>query len=141
MIFNDAGLALLKTFEGFKPQAYFDVGSVPTIGYGFTQGVLMGDTMTEDEAQIRLEKEIQHVSDNVSKLLTTNLSDNQFSAVCCLVYNIGIGNFESSTILKFLNQEDNSSAALEFLKWDKVHGNEIKGLLNRREAEKILFLF
>lgn len=140
MTFNHSGLLLIKAFEGFKPNAYLDSGGIPTIGFGFTKNVKMGDVITQEAAEARLLEELRVVSGYVDANLIVELTDNQFSAVVSLVYNIGCGRFATSKILKLLNLKDYANAALEFDRWDKCSGEVIPGLLTRRQAETALFL-
>jgi lysozyme len=140
MKFNDLGLQLIKEFEGCSLVAYQDQGAVWTIGYGCTHGVTPGMTITPDAALERLNTDLAGVEDAVSKIVSVALSDNQFSAVVCFAYNVGIGNLMSSTLLKFLNMGHIDDAANEFSKWDKVNGTPNAGLSRRRLAEKALFL-
>ena len=140
---NQAGIDLLKRFEGFCPAAYPDpaTGGEPyTIGYGFTAGVELGDTITREDAEIRLKFEVAAFESGVSKLVTRTPDPNQLAAMVCLAYNIGCGNFEHSTTLRRHNSGDLYGAANAFLLWNKAAGHVMQGLINRREAERALYL-
>lgn len=136
MQYSDDGLSITEQFEGCKLTAYKDSGGVWTNGYGNTHGVIPGSTITQEQAIADLRANIQTAVNAVNRLVTVQLSQNQFDACCDLVFNIGEGNFKSSTLLKLLNAGDFQNAALEFEKWDKCNGQVLDGLLNRRQAEE-----
>jgi len=77
----------------------------------------------------------------LEKMLKVEVTDNEFAALLSLLYNIGSGNLQNSTLLRKLNSGDlKENVAAEFLKWDKSGGQFVQGLLNRREDERLLFL-
>lgn len=136
---------LLKTFEGLELKAYQDIVGVWTIGYGSTRGlngdkVMAGDTITLQEADKLLELDLEPFCKGVSELVEVKLSQNQFDALVSLSYNIGIGNFKKSTLLKKLNKYDYVGASEEFPKWRRAGNKIIYGLVKRREQERLLFL-
>ena len=123
---NDQGLALVKRFEGLKLDAYQDVAGVWTIGYGHTRGVRPGMHITEAEAEQALRDDLhgaEHVVDTAVGSATT--SDNQFSAMASLCFNIGAANYRSSTVLKQHIAGNHSAAADAFLLWNKAHVNGV----------------
>ena len=137
------GIELLKHFEGFRDQAYPDpaTNSDPwTIGYGFTKDVKPGDYMTQEEAEARLRHEIREFELGVRALITAVTTDYQLSAMICLAYNIGIGNFKGSTVLRRHNAGELFAAANAFLLWNKAAGHVMAGLTRRREAERALYV-
>ena len=137
---NDAGLALIKEFEGCILTAYKDMVGVWTIGYGSTgDHVVEGLTITPEEATALLIKDLSRFESGVEKLVTCEINDNQFSALVCFSFNVGLGNLKSSTLLKLVNAEDFDGAAKQFVRWDKAGGVETAGLTRRRNAESILF--
>lgn len=137
---NQAGVDMIKFYEGYKAKAYKDIGGVLTIGYGHTgHDVIESQVITESMADTLLKFDMEDAEKCINEAVKTRLNDNQFSALVVLTYNIGSGSFLSSTLLKCLNRGDFKNAALEFLRWDKVNGSEIKGLLARRRAEQDLF--
>jgi lysozyme len=142
---NKAGIDLLKRFEGFSSAAYKCPAGIPTIGFGFTKGVKMGDSITPENAEIRLKAELLEYERCVNETVFRDLTDNQFAALVCLCYNIGCRNFKDSSLVKNLNLGMNLfDCSIGFLKWNKirVNGNlvESNGLKNRRTAERELFL-
>lgn len=137
---NQAGIDLLKDFEGFRNHAYLDMVGVPTIGYGFTKGVELGDTMTQAEAEDRLKLEMAEFESGVLEMCERLPSPNQSAAMTCLAYNVGLGNFRGSTVLRKHNLGDTIGAADAFRMWNRAGGNVVPGLVTRREAERALYL-
>lgn len=138
---NKEGIDLIKKWEGFCNYAYKDIKGIPTIGFGFTEGIKMGDTISKEDAELRLKNELIHFEKCINELTHRDLTDNQFSALVCLTYNIGCRAYEDSTLLKLLNKgASDKECSLQFLRWNKANGKEVQGLTNRREQEKELFL-
>ena len=134
------GLALIKRFEGLMLEPYKDVGGKLTIGYGhlirpgefFTQ-------LSEKEAEALLLKDVAVAEAVVKRNVKVRINAQQYSALVSLVYNVGQGHFEDSTLLELLNKGDYNSASKQFMRWVHVDGDRIKGLVTRRIAEKELF--
>lgn len=133
---NQAGLDLLKNYEGFRADAYLDMVGVPTIGYGFTKGVQLGDHMTTIEADARLRDEVAEFENG----LACGGTENQIAALTCLAYNIGLGNFTASTVRREHIAGNFQAAADAFRMWDMAGGRIVPGLVRRREAERTLYL-
>lgn len=138
---SDAGIALIKEFEGFRESVYKDVGGLPTIGYGHLVhvGELFG-TLTEAEATALLCCDLEIAEACIEAAVDVDLQQCQFDALCALVFNIGCSNFKRSTLLQKLNRGDYIGASEEMPKWSRVGLNQVAGLLRRREAEKAMFL-
>lgn len=147
MKISQKGIELIKQFEAFKANPYIDAVSVPTIGYGVTyyldgRKVTMKDqAITEQQASLLLESLIEK---DFARFVPTNVNQNQFDALCSLVYNIGVGAFTKSTLYKkVLANPNDESIKQEFLKWNKGRRNgqlvEMKGLTNRRIKESELY--
>ncbi len=134
------GLRLIQYHEGLRLTAYKDSAGVPTIGYGSTKGVQMGDEITETQALELLEADVERHADGVRESVDVPLTQHQFDAVVSLTFNIGIGAFKRSTLLRRLNDGDYQGAADEFLRWKHAGGRVLRGLVRRREAERKLFL-
>lgn len=137
---SQAGVNLIKSFEGCKLTAYQDSAGVWTIGYGHTSGVKKGMTITEAQAEAYLKGDLVTAENAVNGKVTYSIKQNQFDALVSFTYNVGSGNFGSSTLLKKLNQGDITGAANEFEKWNKAGGQVLEGLVRRRAAEKAMFL-
>jgi lysozyme len=131
---------IIKQFEGLRLEAYKCPADVWTIGYGHTNKVKPGDAITEGEADILLALDVQEAERAVSSYVDVDINQNQFDALVSFVYNLGAGNFKSSTLLKKLNQGDYLGAANEFQRWNKAGGKVLRGLVRRREAEANLFI-
>jgi lysozyme len=135
---NDAGLALIKRWEGLKLDAYQDGGGVWTIGYGSTLGVAKGQSITPGEAERLLKDDLgRH---DIEPMLTAPTNDNELAAMTALAFNIGLERFRGSTVLKRHNLGNKPGAANAFLLWKYDNGRAVQGLLNRREAERELYL-
>ena len=140
---NSEGFKLLTTFEGCKLTAYDDGRKVWTIGYGHTQGVFEGMTITQAKADDFFREDLEKFEFYVLDAVSVKLTDDQFSALVCFCFNVGPGEkgFGGSTLLKLLNDGDYQGAADQFIRWNKAGGNEPwLGLTRRRLAERALFL-
>lgn len=145
MTLNDSGIDLIKNFESCRLQAYQDDKGVWTIGFGCTHHVRSNSVISQEEADERFEEDIKSITNVVLNLiLPRQITENQFSACVSLAYNIGIGNFKSSTVLYNLKMGHLDDAAKAILLWNKETIDGVKevskGLSRRREAEKNLFL-
>ncbi len=142
MKLSENGLNLLKRFEGCRLRAYRDIANVLTIGYGHTgPDVVENLLITSEEAENLLRSDVQRFESGVSNSLKVKVNQNEFDALVSFSFNIGLGAFSSSTLLKLLNDNtDRTIVASEFLKWCKADGVVVEGLKRRREAEKGLFL-
>lgn len=134
---------LIRSKEGLSLKAYPDpgTGGAPwTIGYGHTgPEVHPGMVITREEADNLLRQDAERVSAQVQNMVTAPLTQNEFDALVCFVYNVGIGNFAKSTMLRKLNQQDYDGAANEFDRWTRAAGHVLPGLVARRQEEKDLF--
>lgn len=138
---------LIANFEGLKLKAYQDIAGIWTIGYGSTfnpftnRKVQPGDTITKEEAYDWLQEHIKFFRGNVIKLLKVPQSQKQINALTSLAYNIGIGAFRNSTLLRLLNSGAPAvQVADQFLRWNRSKGKISKGLINRRNLERELYL-
>ena len=139
MKYSDKGMALTESFEGLSLQPYKDVAGIWTDGYGNTHGVVPGVTITMEQAVTDLASNIEGAEFVVNKVVTVPLTQNQFDALVDFVFNLGSGNFQSSTLLRKLNAGDYPGASQEFPKWNHAGGVEVAGLTRRRLAEQQLF--
>lgn len=131
-----AGLIGVLGYEGFSERAYIPVpGDVPTIGFGTTEGVKLGDTISAPQAIERAYRDIYKTETAIHKCINVPLSQGEYDAYTSLAYNIGPSAFCSSTLVKKLNQRDYEGACKEIKRWIYVKGRPVQGLINRREAE------
>ena len=136
LVLSAAAVVGISKFEGFRPSAYLPTpDDVPTIGYGTTEGVRMGDTITQERALVRLGNDADKFARAVKRCAPVPMFQNEFDAYTSLTYNIGEGAFCSSTIAKRLKAGDYAGACRGILAWDKQAGKQLKGLTNRRQAE------
>lgn len=151
MQISDAGLDLVKNFEGYLRAlpdgnciAYRCPAGVWTIGWGCTRGVKAGMIWTPEQATEGLCRELAECEAAVSRLVTVEINQHQFDALVSFTYNCGTGALQKSTLLKRLNAGDYAGAAAAFAMWDKAKVNgkmtTLRGLTRRRAAEKELFL-
>lgn len=140
MIINDAGRRLIMENEGCKLTAYRCPADVWTIGYGHTgESVKEGLTITQHQADVILESDLQRFEYAVSKTCP-RANANQFSAMVCLCFNIGVDAFQRSTLARKFVTGDTAGAAWEFCRWTRAKGVELPGLVKRRKQEQTLFL-
>ncbi len=132
---NERGVALIKEYEGLRLRAYRCPGQIWTIGYGHTRTVHPQMEITAAEAEQLLREDIAVAEKAVARLVEVPLSDNQFAALVCFVFNVGIGNFEKSTLLSLLNRGWYEQVPAQLTRWNKVRGEEVGGLARRRAAE------
>jgi lysozyme len=132
---SENGMQLTEHFEQCRLAAYLDDGGVPTIGWGHTYGVHLGDVCSQEQADQWLRSDYRVATVSVRSLVRVDLTQGEFDALCDFVFNLGVGNFSSSTLLRKLNGGDYAGAAAEFDRWDHVAGKVAQGLLVRRETE------
>ena len=137
---SENAIRVIKRFEGMREEAYLCPAGVWTIGFGHTAGVKKGDKIDMYTATVYLQDDIRKFEDAIDKLVKVKLNKNQFDALVSFVFNVGAGAFEKSTMLKLINSGNFSLAANEFDKWVYSKGTKLEGLINRRKAEKELFL-
>ena len=136
----DEALEVIKKFEGCKLEAYQDAIGVWTVGYGHTgYDVHEGLKITQEQADQLLRDDLAHVCTTIDDYVTVPLNDNQFSALASFTFNVGVGNFLHSGLLKHLNAGEPKSAMQSLLQWNKAGGKVLEGLTSRREDEKELF--
>ncbi|MDX9690346.1 MAG: lysozyme [Alphaproteobacteria bacterium] len=136
---NQAGIALIKEYEGLNLRAYRCPGKVWTIGYGHTRTTQPTMVITKEEAEDLLRDDLEQAERAVARLVQVTLSDNQFAALVSFVFNVGEGNFERSTLLKLLNRGWYEQVPAQLMRWNKAGGEELGGLTRRRAAEGALW--
>ena len=143
-------LELIKDYEAWIPNAYNDASNYCTVGYGH-----LVDKWPCDRVRVKLARFDLPLSPaaglklldtdtgiaraTVQRLVTVDLNDEQFGALSSFVFNVGASNFESSSLLKFVNNGEFDGAALQFGRWVKSKGVVLNGLINRRSCEAALF--
>ncbi len=127
------GIAL---HEDYSDTAIIPVpGDVPTIGFGTTGGVKLGDKITPPKALARALTDVQKFEGAVKTCVTVPLHQYEYDAYVSLAYNIGSSAFCRSTLVKKLNAGDYNGACEQILVWDKFKGKPLRGLTKRRQEE------
>ena len=146
MILNNKGYLLITNHEGLRLKPYLCPAKIPTIGYGntyYTDGkrvTLLDKEITKQQAFDMFKEVANRFAKRVDELVTSNINQNQFNALVSFAYNVGTGNFASSTLLKKVNRNpDDLSIKDEFLRWNKAGGKVINGLTNRRNEEANIY--
>lgn len=146
MILDNKGYLLITNHEGLRLKPYLCPAKIPTIGYGntyYTDGkrvTLLDKEITKQQAFDMFKEVANRFAKRVDVLVTSNINQNQFNALVSFAYNVGTGNFASSTLLKKVNRNpDDLSIKDEFLRWNKAGGKVINGLTNRRNEEADLY--
>lgn len=122
-------------FEGCRLKAYKDAGGVPTIGYGHTHNVRMGDRISSWYAKDLLSEDIAYFSDKVQELGVTR-TEGQLDALVSFAFNVGIERLAESTLLQVIREGGSKSQIKrEFKRWVYADGKKLAGLEKRREWE------
>lgn len=138
---NIEGIELIKHFEGLSLKPYHCSGNAYTIGYGHViQPFEEFVEITEEKAEELLQGDIMAAEAVVDELVDAPLTSNQFAALVSFVFNLGAGNFKSSTLLRKLNENKYLEIPQEFIRWIYTGKIPMKGLLRRRLAEALLFM-
>lgn len=137
---SEKALNLAREFEGCYLTAYLDPVDIWTLGYGRTLNVFEGETCTQEQADAWLDSDMADAGDWVSRLVTSDINQNQYDALCDLFFNVGHEELETSHLLKYVNARQFDAAANEFPKWCHADGVVLPGLVTRRAAEQQLFL-
>lgn len=138
---NQAGLDIIRTFEGLRLDAYVCPGGILTIGYGHTgPDVTPGMRITQEHADKLLLDDIGRFERAVHRMAAVAINENQFSALVSFAFNLGENALRNSTLMRKLIAGDVVGAADEFPRWNKASGIVLQGLVRRRAAERELFL-
>lgn len=138
--------ALARAYEGCSLTPYRDPTGIPTIGYGatyLTDGVrvtMETPPISQEDADLMLEAEMQRVADGVDKLVLVRVNDNQCASLYDFTFNLGLMALQESTLLRLLNSRYYDAAALQFPRWVYAGGRILPGLVRRRHAEQALYL-
>ena len=136
LVLSAGGLVGIALHEGYSDRAIIPVpGDVPTIGFGETQGVKLGDKTTAPKALERLMADVAKREGIIKRCVRVPLTQGEYDAYMSLAYNIGTGAFCGSTLVKKLNQQDYDGACKALLDWDKFKGKSLPGLTARRQEE------
>ena len=140
MKISQKGIDLIKKFEGCKLYAYRDSVGVPTIGYGHIKNVKAGMAITQQQAETFLKDDIKPV-ETLLNGMGINYTQNQFDALVSWIFNLGQGNFKSSTMYKYIvARKTDLEITDQMVKWHNAGGKPLVGLKKRRCAEANMFL-
>jgi lysozyme len=135
MITSEVGIQHIKNCEGLRLNAYRCPAGIWTIGYGHTGNVQAGQTITKEAAENYLREDLKEFEKAVNQLVKVKLNQAQFDVLVSFTYNIGIGAFEKSTLLKLLNQGQYAEVPKQLMRWVHGNGKVLPGLVRRREIE------
>lgn len=138
------GLSLIKYFEGFSSNIYFDSAGLATIGYGHLirphEQKIFKSPITRTQAENLLKLDVIAAENAVIRLINIPLSNAQFDALVSFVFNLGSGALQRSTLRSKVNREEHHDVPSEFIKWIWAGGKKISGLIKRRQEEAMLYL-
>ena len=135
LVISASALVGIAVNEGYVGQTYKDVVGVPTIGFGETQGVKPGQTTTPPQALRKLLESADKSAAGIKQCITVPITQGEYDAYLSLSYNIGVGAFCGSSLVKKLNAQDYTGACQEILKWNRAGGVVQPGLTKRRYEE------
>lgn len=140
MTTSDKGFKLIKEFEGCKLYAYRCPAGVLTIGYGHTKGVKAGMAITQDLANKYLQEDVKFAENALNKM-NIKFSQNEFDALVSWIFNLGEGNFNTSTLKKkIIAKAPACEITDQIIKWIKAGGKVQTGLQKRRIAEANMYI-
>ena len=136
---SNKGIDLIKKHEGFRSKAYRCSANVLTIGFGHTLNVKPTDVITLDEAEYFLRQDVEFAEKEVNRH-NLDINQNQFDALVSFVFNLGVGNFARSTLLRKIKSNPNDpTIRKEFERWIYAGGKVLNGLVRRRKEEAELY--
>lgn len=142
---SEKAIDLIKEFEQLYLEAYLCPAGVWTIGWGHTKGVKAGGVIDRQRAEEFLQEDYEEAEKAVLKMVKVKLTDDQLGALTSFVFNLGAGNFKSSTLRRKVNANPHDKTIRdEFMRWVYARGGNdepvmLDGLVRRREAEADLY--
>lgn len=128
--------------EGVRYKPYQDVIGVWTVCYGHAgKDIMLGKTYTESECRALLNKDLNTVARQIDPYILKPIPETMRGALYSFTYNVGAGNFKTSTLLRKINQGDQKGACEQLRKWTYAGGKQWKGLVTRREIEREVCLW
>ncbi|HGJ5879762.1 MAG TPA: lysozyme [Arsenophonus nasoniae] len=130
---------MITYFEGLRFKPYFDGGGILSVCYGHTgNDIERNRTYTKEDCDKWLDDDLNAVKRYVDPVIKVNINTLTQAALYSFAYNVGVGNFGKSTLLKKLNSDDRKGACDEMRRWVYVDGRKWKGLMTRREIESVI---
>ncbi len=138
----DVAIEFIKLFEGCRLHVYIDIAGLKTIGIGhlIRKGEDFSAGITREQAEELLKKDLLNSAASIMRLISSPLSENQYASLLSFAFNLGGGALQRSSLRSKLNRYEYLDASEEFKKWVWAGNRISKGLIRRREAEKLLFL-
>ncbi|WP_080076671.1 lysozyme [Salmonella enterica] len=128
--------------EGVRYKPYRDVVGIWTVCYGYTgNDIMIGKTYTESQCKALLNKDLNTVARQINPYIKVPIPETTRGALYSFVYNVGTGNFRTSTLLRKINQGDIKGACDQLRRWTYAGGKQWKGLMTRREIEREVCLW
>lgn len=134
------GAVMIQNYEGLSTTPYKDAVGVSTVCWGSTENVVMGKVVSYEECVRRFVNDVAAAEQAVRDYVKVPVTQRQFDSLVSFTFNLGVGNFSRSTLLKLVNARECYGAAKEFLKWNKAGGRVLPGLTKRRIEESRTFL-
>ena len=131
-----AVIGLVAGFEGLRQQAYKDAVGIPTICYGHTGDVVMGQYKTAEQCREVLEWDIQAAYSGLKSCINVRLTPGERIAYTSFIFNVGAGAFCRSTIARKINSGDRIGACNDLRRWVYANRRPLPGLVKRRESER-----
>lgn len=136
----------MSQWEGSTNKVYLDAAGLPTIGVGHLltkselmsgkiNGVKYGEGLSDDEVTKILHSDVHESESCVINSVTCHLTQNRFDCLVSFVFNVGVGAFKNSTLLKVLNRKEYDKVPEQLRRWNRAGGRVVQGLINRRENE------
>lgn len=143
MNISPEGVALVQEFEKCRLEAYLDTGGVATIGWGHTNGVEMGDTCTQGQADAWLIEDLANAEIEAEKWVEVELNQGMYDAVVSFEFNTGrlmiAKPQQPSRFLAAINDRRWADAGEELVHWNQDNGRALRGLCRRRALELVMF--
>ena len=139
------GIAIIKKYEGLRLKSYLCPSKIWTIGYGATfyengSRVQPNETITIDRADRLLLMQVKLFTDEVNRVVKSNINDNQLGALVSFCFNVGGAAFGRSTLCRKVNANPNDPTIRdEFMRWTRGGGKVLPGLVKRRQEEANLY--
>lgn len=133
---------MIPDFEGVRYEPYRDVVGIQTVCYGHTgNDIMTGKKYTESECRTLLNKDLNTVARQIDPYIKYPIPETMRGALYSFAYNVGAGNFKTSTLLYRVNKGDTKGACEQLRRWTYAGGVEWKGLVTRREVEREVCLW
>jgi len=131
---------LVAQYEGLRTKAYLDPIGIATVCYGETEGIEMGMEFTTTQCEAMLTAKLGSFAIAVDTMVKPEVKPEVLAAFSSLAYNIGIGAFQKSSVLRLVNEGKTKEACDFMLNYNKAGGKVFPGLVKRRKSERLLCL-